>query len=241
MNTALLIDNVYLSINNKEILKGVYLDVKVGEVVTIMGPNGAGKTTLLKTAMGLIKPTKGSVYLFNDGYSKRKGLIGYIPQNLGLVNNLDTISNIMLGALHRMPKINSILGYYPKPIIEEAYELMKRLKIDNLANTKVSKLSGGEKQKVAIARTLIQKPSIIFADEMASNLDLKYAHEIMSSLLKLRRENNLTLVMTHHNPEFAKMYSEVVYLMKDGRIVDSVKASNLDESKLVDLYDLKKV
>ncbi len=237
MNLALLLDDVHLSLNDREILNGVSLSVKKGETITIMGPNGAGKTTLLKVAMGLLKPTKGSISLFFNGKAKRRGLIGYIPQNLGLVNNLDVISNIIVGALYRMPKIASIVGFYPRDVLDDAYSLMNRLGIDGLARVKISRLSGGEKQKVAIARALLQRPSIIFADEMASNLDLKASHEVMKSLLEMKREMGLTLVMTHHNPDFAKRYSDIIYLMRDGRIVNSIQASSFDSEKLLEAYE----
>lgn len=231
MKEALRLSDVHLLLDKREILRGVSLSVNKGEIVTIMGPNGAGKTTLLKTAMGLIKPTVGEIHLFGEqklNRSKRR-LLGYIPQNLGLVNGLSVLSNVMMGALQRIPSWKSVVGLYPKDILDEAHATMQFLGIGHLANTKVGRLSGGEKQKVAIARTMLQEPAIIFADEMASNLDFKTAGEVMDNFLELRRKMDLTLIMTHHNPDFAKMYSETIYVMMDGKITATVPAAEFDK------------
>jgi len=231
MKEALRLSDVHLLLDKREILRGVSLSVNKGEIVTIMGPNGAGKTTLLKTAMGLIRPTVGEVRIFGEqelDRSKRR-LLGYIPQNLGLVNGLSVLSNVMMGALQRIPSWKSVVGLYPKDILDEAHATMQFLGIGHLANTKVGKLSGGEKQRVAIARTMLQEPAIIFADEMASNLDFKTAGEVMDNFLELRRKMDLTLIMTHHNPDFAKMYSETIYVMMDGKITATVPAAEFDK------------
>jgi len=239
MNDIILMNDIHLSMDGREILQGVSVSVKKGEVVTIMGPNGAGKTTLLKVALGLIKPTAGQLYVFGERKVSKKGLLGYIPQNFGLVNGLSVLSNVMIGALHRMPRFGPMLGFYPKDVLDEAYGIMERLNIDHLVHTKVGKLSGGERQRVAIARTMLQKPSIIFADEMAASLDLKAAHEVMDNFLDIRKEMGLTLIMTHHNPEFAEMYSEITHLMMNGKIVSSIPASSFNKDNLIKMYGLE--
>ncbi|MEM2759583.1 MAG: ATP-binding cassette domain-containing protein [Nitrososphaerales archaeon] len=240
MDEALRFNDIHLSLDKREILKGVSLSVSRGEIVTIMGPNGAGKTTLLKIALGLMKPTSGELYIFGKQRLSKteRGLLGYIPQNLGLVNGSSVLSNVIMGALQRMPAWRSMFGLYPATIIDEAYGTMQLLGIEHLSNTKVGKLSGGEKQRVAIARTMLQRPAIVFADEMASNLDLKAAGDVMERFLEIRKEMGLTLIMTHHNPEFAEMHSETVHLMMNGRIVSSIPASSLNRDNLIKMYGL---
>jgi ABC-type phosphate/phosphonate transport system ATPase subunit len=122
-----------------------------------------------------------------------------------------------------------VVGIYPQHLLDEASAIMQFLSIEQLADAKVGKLSGGEKQRVAIARTMLQKPAIIFADEMASNLDFKTAGEVMDNFLELRRKMDLTLIMTHHNPDFAKIYSETIHVMIDGKITATVPAAEFDK------------
>jgi phosphonate transport system ATP-binding protein len=240
-STILCLKDIRLSLGKREILKGLSISVNKGDAVTIMGPNGSGKTTLLKVALGLLKPSAGELYFFggekNISKENRK-FLGYIPQNLALVNELDVFSNIIVGAVRRMPSWRSLLGAYPEDITKEAYEIMNMLGISQLAQVKVKTLSGGEKQRVAIARTIIQKPSIIFADEMTASLDFKTASEVMSILTGIKEKTGVTLVMTHHNLEVAKRYSKIIFIIRDGKILKEILASDLDRESLTNLYEI---
>ncbi|MCA2003660.1 MAG: ATP-binding cassette domain-containing protein [Candidatus Nitrosotenuis sp.] len=232
-------NSVQLVINNRKILNNLSMSVPHGSAVTIMGPNGAGKTTLLRVALGLVKPTAGDLHIFgNRGFDKEnRKLLGYIPQNLGLVGELSVFSNVMIGAIKRMPRWRSIAGVYTKDLVTEAYSLMYDLKVSHLMNTKVKKLSGGEKQRVAIARTLIQKPSIILADEMTASLDFKAAVAVMDIFAEIKEKMGITLLMTHHNPEIARMYSDNVLIMMNGRIEKNIQSKDLTKEAVEDLYE----
>ncbi|MEM2856435.1 MAG: ATP-binding cassette domain-containing protein [Candidatus Nitrosocaldaceae archaeon] len=232
-------ENLCLNLNGKDILKNVSLTVEKGNAITIMGPNGAGKTTLMRVILGILKPTTGKLYFFGgNGLNKEiKKVIGYIPQNLGLVNELNVMNNILIGALRRVPRWRSILGLYPNDIIDEANELLDVLKLSHLKNSKVKNLSGGEKQRVAIARVLLQKPLLILADEMTASLDLKASREIMDILMEMKDKMNLTLIMIHHNPDIAKMYSDTIFIMVDGRLEKVIEANAIDRDELVRLYE----
>ncbi|MBI2006112.1 MAG: ATP-binding cassette domain-containing protein [Nitrosopumilales archaeon] len=238
-DNVLSMNNVRFAINGREILRSVSLDVKKGNAVTIMGPNGAGKTTLIKIALGLLQPTKGELYFLGkiDLDKERRKLLGYIPQNLGLVNELSVFSNIMMGALRRMPRWRSITGMYPSQLVDEVYELMYTLKVTGLKDTKIKNLSGGEKQRVAIARTLIQKPSMILADEMTASLDFKAAVAVMDIFSEIREKIGITLLMTHHNPDISKKYSDTIFIMNNGRIENCILSKDIDKDTLVRLYD----
>ncbi|MFY9301307.1 MAG: ATP-binding cassette domain-containing protein [Candidatus Nitrosotenuis sp.] len=239
MSDVLSMNQVRLIINDRRILNNLSMNVKQNSAVTIMGPNGAGKTTLLKIALGLLQPTSGDLYLFGKkGIDKqRRNLLGYIPQNLGLVSELSVFSNIMMGALRRMPRWRSIVGAYPKELLDEAYSLMYELKLTHLKDVKVKKLSGGEKQRVAIARTLIQKPSMILADEMTASLDFKAAVAVMDIFAEIRKKKGITLLMTHHNPNIAKMYSDIVFIMLNGRIEKSMESKEINDDTISGLYE----
>lgn len=232
--------DIRLSLGKREILKGVSINVNKGDAVTIMGPNGSGKTTLLRVALGLLKPSAGERYFFEEKNISKENrkFLGYIPQNLALVNELNVFSNIIVGAVRRMPSWRSLLGAYPEQITKEAYDIMNMLGISHLAQVKVKTLSGGEKQRVAIARTIIQKPSIIFADEMTASLDFKTASEVMSILTSIKESTGVTLVMTHHNLEVAKRYSNTIFVIRDGIILKEILASDLDREYLANLYEI---
>lgn len=236
---ALSMNAVQLTINHRKILNNLSMNVPQGSAVTIMGPNGAGKTTLLKVALGLLKPTSGDLYFFGKrGLDKEsQKLLGYIPQNLGLVNELSVYSNVMMGALRRMPRWRSITGMYTKDLIDDAYSLMYDLKISHLKDVKIKKLSGGEKQRVAIARTLIQKPSIILADEMTASLDFKAAVTVMEIFAEIKKKMKITLLMTHHNPDIARLYSDNVLIMMSGRIEKDIPANEITADTIGGLYE----
>lgn len=239
MNDILRLNDIHYAAGKKEILKGLSMTVKAGSAATIMGPNGAGKTTLLKVALGLLKPSAGEVTFFGEKKltkELRKNL-GYIPQNLALVSELTVLSNVMMGAVRRMSTWRSLTNSYPPEILEEANEIMNMLGISHLAQTKVKKLSGGERQRVAIARAILQRPSIIVADEMTSSLDFKTALNVMDTLIDVRKKMGLTLFMTHHNPDIAKMSSDTIYIMRDGAIYKEVPASDIDRESLIGLYE----
>ena len=236
---ALSMNAVRLTVNDKKILNNISIDIPQGDAVTIMGPNGAGKTTLLRVALGLVKPTSGELYFFGKkGINKEnQKRLGYIPQNLGLVNELSVFSNVMMGALGRMPRWRSITGMYSKDLLDDAYSLMYDLKITNLKDVKIKKLSGGERQRVAIARTLIQKPSIILADEMTASLDFKAAVSVMDIFSEVKKKMKITLLMTHHNPDLARLYSDNVLIMINGRIEKNILASEITQDMIGGLYE----
>ncbi|HEX9844981.1 MAG TPA: ATP-binding cassette domain-containing protein [Candidatus Nitrosotenuis sp.] len=239
MSDVLSMNQIQLIINERKILNNISMSVKQNSAVTIMGPNGAGKTTLLKIALGLLQPTSGELYLFGKkGLDKqRRNLLGYIPQNLGLVNELSVFSNVMMGALRRMPRWRAITNMYPKELLTEAYSLMYELKITHLKDIKIKKLSGGEKQRVAIARTLIQKPSMILADEMTASLDFKAAVAVMDIFAEIRKKKGITLLMTHHNPDIAKIYSDTVFIMINGVIEKTMESKEMSEDTISRLYE----
>lgn len=239
MTDILRLNEIHFTAGKREILKGLSMIVKAGSAATIMGPNGAGKTTLLKVALGLLKPSAGEVTFFGEkklSKESRKNL-GYIPQNLALVNELTVSSNILMGAARRFSSWRSLINLYPQEILDEAEETMNMLGISHLSNTKVKKLSGGERQRVAIARTLLQRPSIIVADEMTSSLDFKTALSVVDTLIDVKKKRGLTLLMTHHNPDIAKICSDMIYIIRDGMMFKEVPAAEIDRERLMGLYE----
>ena len=173
------------------ILKDVCLSIPSGQITIIMGPSGTGKTTLLKILAGILTPSRGQVEVFNHNIANQPqrsiaSLIGYIPQQLGLVRNLTALENVLMGALGRCGNGSALLGLFPREEVKKAEAALDLMGIAHKTNEKVFRLSGGERQRVAIARTLLQHPRVVVADEFVSDLDMALALEILSRIRRRR-------------------------------------------------------
>lgn len=215
-------------------LKGISLSVASGSFTILFGPNGSGKTTLLKIINGLLTPGRGSVSIFGKEVvcesqrTEARRSIGYIPQQLGLVRNATVLKNVLMGSLSRINSLASILGVYPKHEIDIAQEFIDLVGLSHKIDEKIHRLSGGERRRVTVARALMQKPSIILADEISSNLDFRVIREVMDIMGEVKR-NGTTIVMATHSLELTNEYGDLVVLMKEGTRVGEMKASDLTE------------
>lgn len=205
-----------------QILKGVDLTVQQGEIVTIVGASGAGKSSLLNILGTLDKPDSGQLFindvelnqLSNKNLSAfRNREIGFIFQFHHLLAEFNAIENICIPAY--------IAGTSRSEAEKRATELLQLLGLGDRLTHKPSQLSGGEQQRVAVARALINKPALIFADEPSGNLDSANALELHELFIKLRNEFNQTFVIVTHNEDLAAMSDRKV-LMKDGLIVEQL-------------------
>lgn len=202
-----------------QVLKGVNLAVNQGEVISIVGASGAGKTTLLQILGTLDKPTAGKLSLagqdvFSQNDKKlsafRNKNIGFVFQFHHLLPEFTALENITMPAL---------IANTPKAQAEaRAIELLGFLNLKDRANHKPSELSGGEQQRVAVARALINNPAVVLADEPSGNLDSANATELHNLFFKLREQFNQTFIIVTHNNELAQMADRRL-TMKDGQIV----------------------
>jgi lipoprotein-releasing system ATP-binding protein len=201
------------------ILKGVDLTVASGEVISIVGSSGAGKTTLLQILGTLDRPDKGELLIdgINPFTLSSKGLadfrnksIGFIFQFHQLLPEFSALENAMLPAL--------IGGKSKKEAEERAQHLFQKLNIGHRTTHKPSELSGGEQQRVAVCRSLMNQPAVIFADEPSGNLDTKNAQELHELFFQLREEFNQTFVIVTHNESFAQMADRSL-VMRDGNFI----------------------
>lgn len=211
--------NIHKSFDTLEVLKGVDIEVKKGEIVSIVGPSGAGKTTLLQILGTLDRPDNGEIEVDGINFSQlsekdlaifRNRHIGFIFQFHQLLPEFTALENVMIPAL--------IAGNDAKTANKKSKELIDYLGLTNRLGHKPSELSGGEKQRIAVARALINQPSLILADEPSGSLDSKNRDELHRLLFDLRDKFGLTLVIVTHDKELA-MLSDRVIEMKDGKII----------------------
>jgi lipoprotein-releasing system ATP-binding protein len=205
------------SFGKLQVLKGVDLDIQRGEVVSIVGSSGAGKTTLLQILGTLERPDSGEIdfdgenpMLLNDHKLSafRNQHIGFIFQFHQLLPEFTSIENVM---------IPGMIAGKPKAELEQrAKELLERLRLTDRMHAKPGTLSGGEQQRVAVARALMNKPKILLADEPSGNLDSKNARELHELFFELQKELGQTIVIVTHNEELAEMANRRL-VMVDGR------------------------
>ena len=212
-------ENIQKSYDDLSILKGIDLEINQNEIVSIIGASGAGKTTLLQILGTLDKPSEGSLniagtnpFTLNEKElsSFRNSTLGFIFQFHQLLPEFTACENIMLPAL--------IKGINKKEAKEQALELLMKVGLENRAQHKPSELSGGEQQRTAVCRALINKPKIIFGDEPSGNLDTQSSRDLHELFFKLRDDFNQTFVLVTHNKELSAMADRAL-TMVDGKFV----------------------
>lgn len=211
--------DIHKKYGSLEVLKGVDVDISQGEIVSIVGSSGAGKSTLLHILGTLDKPDAGTVALENVNYHQLSGKklaafrnthIGFVFQFHHLLPEFTALENVCIPGW--------IAGKRKKDIIDRAEGLLEILGIGNRKDNKPQALSGGEQQRVAVARALINNPKIVFADEPTGNLDSVNARELHQLFFDLRKQFNQTFLIVTHNEELAQMSDRVLH-MKDGKML----------------------
>jgi putative ABC transport system ATP-binding protein len=199
-------------------LDEINIEVYQGELVMLLGPSGSGKTTLLHTLSGLDAPDRGevfvddvSIYKLNDNKLShlRSRSFGFIFQSFNLLPNLTALENVQIPL--------RITGQ-PNPV-ERSMEMLTRVGLGDRAQHRPGQLSGGEQQRVTVARALVSKPKIVFADEPTGNLDSVTSMEIMNLLQEMVHENNSACLMVTHNAELVPLANRVLNL-RDGKMVN---------------------
>jgi len=209
--------NIHKSFGDLHVLKGVDLEVRGGEIITIVGKSGAGKSTLLHILGTLDKPDKGALYINGEEVSQLNGKklssfrndhIGFVFQFHHLLPEFTALENVCIPAyIRRTPE---------QEAVRKAKELLDYLGLSDRLHHKPTQMSGGEQQRVAVARALINGPDVVFADEPSGNLDSQSSQELHQLLFRLRRDMNQTFVIVTHNKELAGM-SDRTLTMVDGR------------------------
>jgi len=215
-------EGIYKSFGTLDVIKGVSMQIDKGEVVCIVGASGAGKSTLLQIIGTIERADKGTVVIDGEDISRlnskalatfRNQKIGFVFQFHHLLPEFTAIENICIPAF--------INGTPKKEAMARAAELLDFMNLSDRMNHKPSELSGGEQQRVAVARALINRPSVLLADEPSGNLDSKNAQELHDLFFRLRKETGQTLVIVTHNTKLALTADRTLNIV-DGRIENSI-------------------
>jgi lipoprotein-releasing system ATP-binding protein len=213
-------EGIYKSYGSLQVLKGIHMTIEKGEIVSIVGASGAGKSTLLHILGTLDRPDRGIININNTNVINmrsntlakfRNKYIGFVFQFHNLLPEFSAFENVCLPGY--------ISNQNQRKVEKEANRLLDMLGLYARKNHKPSELSGGEQQRTAVARALINNPDIVFADEPSGNLDSKNANELHQLFFQLRKELNQTFVIITHNEELAKMADRILE-MRDGIIIN---------------------
>jgi len=227
-------------------INAVNLEIEEGKITGIIGRSGSGKSTLLRMINRLIEPTEGTIE-FNEtiitdikGKALRKwrSECAMIFQQFNLVDRLDVLTNVLIGSLGRNYSFLNLFGYFSKEEKINALRNLSRFELTEKSLQRSGTLSGGQQQRVAIARALMQKPKILLADEPISSLDPKNSKRVMDDMLKINREDGITIICNLHSLEIAKKYCDRLIGLSGGEVVFDGKPNDLTADISKKLYDL---
>lgn len=241
---AIVIEQVSKKYAGAIALAPLTLRIQRGERVALVGPSGSGKTTLLNLLSGTITPDEGRVYLHGQLLNELQPgrqlarLVGIMHQQFDLVDNLAVVHNVLAGRLGEWGLLRSLFSLIIPQDIALAKQALERVGLLNKIFTRTSQLSGGEQQRVALARLLIQNPQIILADEPVSSLDPARAKDLILLLIDIVREQKVTLVASLHSVHHLQYFSRVIAL-RNGQLYFDLPAEQVRQSDLDALYELE--
>ncbi|PLZ03487.1 phosphonate ABC transporter [Burkholderia sp. WAC0059] len=230
--------------NGHTALDGVSLGVRAGEMVVILGSNGCGKSTLMKCVVGLNRPTGGTVEVAGRDLARLSGKdlraarlpVALISQHANLVKRRSVLANVCTGALGRHRSLATSLGRLPRSEMEPARGFLDEVGLLHLAGQRAGTLSGGQAQRVAVARALAQRPQVVLADEPVASLDPEAADEVMRLLRRLATDDGLAVVAVLHQPELATRYADRLIGMRRGKVEFDERASSVSMQRISNLY-----
>jgi len=239
LNPIISVNDLHFSYAKQSVLEGVDFTLNRGEIVSLLGPNGCGKSTLIRLILKLIHPSQGEIWLDNktiDRYSHREIAqhIAYIPQYNNVPFNYSVLEMVMMGRVAKH-------GFFAAPSEKDkevAYESLRRIGIDDLAQRPFGQLSGGQKQMVLLARALTQEVNTFIMDEPVSGLD--YGNQIrLLELISQLNAQGYTFLKTTHYPDHALMVSSRVVVMNNGKIIANGKPEEVITSSMIrDVYGI---
>jgi phosphonate transport system ATP-binding protein len=245
-SAALCVRGLTKDFGPRRVLHGVDLDVDRKAAVALIGANGSGKSTFLRCLVRLIDPTSGSIHLYGEDVCALRGRalarlrsrVGFVFQRHNLVPRLSALSNVIHGAQARSSGPRTWFQPLARQIVrDEAYACLEAVGLGQQALQRVDSLSGGQSQRVAIARMLMQRPDILLADEPDASLDPRTGREVMELLNELTRSRGIAVVIVSHRMEHARLYSDRIVGLAGGRIVLDVAARESDPDVLAAFFE----
>ena len=224
--------------------KNITLDIPKGQVLALIGPSGAGKSTLIRCVNRLVQPTSGSVKLkeieltslSSSALRRARRKMGMIFQEYALVERLTVMENVLSGRLGYVGFWKSFLRRFPKKDVNEAFRLLDRVGLLEMADKRADELSGGQRQRVGICRALIQDPDLLLVDEPTASLDPKTSRQIMRLINELCQERGLTAIINIHDVLLAQMFSQRIVGLALGNIVYDGSPEGLTPEVLTKIY-----
>jgi phosphonate transport system ATP-binding protein len=235
MSNAIACQNLstsYVKFLDRPILQGINCAIAPGEFVALVGLNGAGKSTLLRTMVGLVPICQGQILINGMELNPKSqpellAQIGFLCQGGGLVRQLSALENVLCGSLRQVPTWRSLFGF-PASYRRRAMDLLDRMGLANQANQVVDRLSGGQQQKVAIARALMLSPKILLADEPVTGLDTYAVQQVMETFAELQRDRGITVVVVLHDLKMAASYAQRAIMLAEGRVMYDGRCENVE-------------
>lgn len=244
--TAITVSNLSKNYGATRALAGVSLTLECGEMVALIGASGSGKSTLIRHLAGLetADGQSGQIDILGTVSQKagrmtgrvKRGAVSVIFQQFNLVGRLSVLTNVLVGHLGHVPRWRGTLGLFNRAEKDKARAALARVGIPQVAAQRSSTLSGGQQQRAAIARTLVQGAKILIADEPISALDPSSARRVMDVLADINRQDDITILVSLHQVEYARRYCKRTIAMRDGVIVFDGPSTALSNAFLAELY-----
>jgi len=233
---ALSVENLCVKINSVHLIENITFTVEEGSIVAIIGPNGAGKTTLIKAILGLIPYEAGSVLLFGQKYRNNDSHIkvGYVPQKL----NFDRTTPLTVSELlsFTVPPVFSLPFYKTKQKKEHIEKLLETVGVKNLAGRSIGALSGGELQRVMVAKAIVNDPQILFLDEPASGVDIEGQERFYDLIQRLNKEKGITIILISHDLNIVYRFADNVLCMNRKLICTGKPSETLTDEIIKNVY-----
>lgn len=247
---TIIVESLSKSFGHHQVLDEVNFRVTPGEMVALIGPSGSGKSTLLRHLVGLTSGNRasgGRVSLMGREVQARGRVrrasrgercrAGYIFQQFNLAGRLSVLTNVLIGRLGSMPRTRALLGRFTEQERQRARACLARVGLEELIDQRANTLSGGQMQRVAIARVLMQDADVILADEPIASLDPRSAREVMEILSRIHAEDGRTVIVTLHQVDVARRYCHRAIALKDGRLYFDGPIGDLTNERLQALYE----
>jgi len=228
------VDDIAFNYRSKNVLNGIEFKIRKNEILSILGPNGVGKTTLLKCMNAILKPESGAIYIEEEDVLKLGRIeiakkLGYVPQQAE-TGRLTAFDAILLG---RRPHITWNISEKDLKIVNSA---IKKMNLEDLALRYIDEMSGGEVQKVSIARALVQEPKVLLLDEPTSSLDLRNQLGILDIIKQVVDGHNVSAIMTMHDLNLALRYSDQFIFLKNGTIYSAGSRKEVTPEMIEEVY-----